>query len=39
MLSIASPERLVSLVSASLKAFAPKRIILMAEGPPDRKAI
>ena len=36
LLSIASPERFTSLVLASLKAFAPKRIILMAEGPPMR---
>lgn len=39
LLSIASPERQTSLVLASLKAFAPKKIVLMAEGPPDRAAI
>lgn len=39
LLSIASHERQTSLVLASLKAFAPKKIVLMAEGPPDRVAI
>jgi len=39
LLSIASPERLESLVYASIKTFAPKRIILMAEGSPLRAAI
>lgn len=39
LLSIASRERQTSLVLASLKAFAPQKIVLMAEGPPDRSAI
>lgn len=34
LLSIASHERLGSLVAASIRAFSPKRIVLMAEGLP-----
>lgn len=39
LLSIASPERLGSLVAASIKVFTPKRIIVMAEGFPDPGSI
>ncbi|MAK56519.1 MAG: hypothetical protein CML17_11860 [Pusillimonas sp.] len=35
LISIASPERLTSLVTAGLRAFLPQKVVLLAEGAPD----
>ncbi|QIM49748.1 response regulator transcription factor [Pusillimonas sp. DMV24BSW_D] len=39
LISIASPERLTSLVTAGLRAFLPQKVILLSESTPDYSAI
>ncbi|HBT31524.1 MAG TPA: hypothetical protein DEB15_01170 [Pusillimonas sp.] len=39
LISIASPERLTSLVTAGLRAFLPQKMILLGEGAPDHQAL
>jgi DNA-binding NarL/FixJ family response regulator len=39
LISIASPERLTSLVTAGLRAFLPQKVVLLSEGAPDYSAI
>lgn len=39
LISIASPERLTSLVTAGLRAFLPQKVVLLSESTPDYSAI